>query len=84
MGEGSLRKRKEQGNRTEDGQSIQSQEPQATNLKKEVNANTHSLICASEGLAQGGSKNVFVTTYHHTKVETALICNSVLVSSCCG
>ncbi|XP_010716056.1 B(0,+)-type amino acid transporter 1 [Meleagris gallopavo] len=36
MGEGSLRKRKEQGNRTEDGQSIQSQEPQATNLKKEV------------------------------------------------
>ncbi|XP_042677635.1 B(0,+)-type amino acid transporter 1 isoform X1 [Centrocercus urophasianus] len=36
MGEGSLRKRKEQDNRTEDGQSIQSQEPQAMNLKKEV------------------------------------------------
>ncbi|XP_048814968.1 B(0,+)-type amino acid transporter 1 isoform X1 [Lagopus muta] len=36
MGEGSLRKRKEQDNRTEDGQSIQRQEPQAMNLKKEV------------------------------------------------
>jgi len=43
MGEGSLRKRKEQDNRKEDGQSIQSQEPQSMNLKKQVNANTHSL-----------------------------------------
>ncbi|POI28293.1 hypothetical protein CIB84_007957 [Bambusicola thoracicus] len=36
MGEGSLRKRKEQDNRKEDGQSIQSQEPQSMNLKKQV------------------------------------------------
>lgn len=49
MGEGSLRKRKEQDNRKEDGQSIQSQEPQSMNLKKQVNANTHSLNMHMKG-----------------------------------
>lgn len=41
MGEESLRKRKGQDSRKEDGQSIQSQEPRTMNLQKQVNTNTH-------------------------------------------